>query len=462
MQDQLQQRAKKFVEENFPQLLADLREIIAIPSVSGTPAPDAPFGVEVKRCFDAVLALGESFGLKSHNCDNRIGYLEVEGESEEYIATIAHCDVVPAGNGWDNDPFNMIEKDGYLIGRGVMDDKGPLLLTLYLAKFLKETGEKFPYTFRAIVGCDEETGMSDVDHFLSKHDEPKFCYTPDSNFPLIHGEKGIMEGNFISPVFTDGKILECHSGMASNVVPDEAYMLLKPSATILPEAEGISISKDKGNIKLVAKGRGAHASTPETGISAIHRLVSYVLANKLVSEAEHQYLTLVQLLVSDYTGKNLDIDRTDDIFSPLTIIGGMLNFKDQRLVQNFNIRYPKSITGAEIKANLERHAKAHAATLEVLTDAPTFYMDPNNKAVHICCNTYNEIFGKNEQPYTIGGGTYARHFKNAISFGPEHLDDVYPDFAGPIHGANEGAEIQRLKDALVVYIVSTYRLLTQL
>ena len=77
---------------------------------------------------------------------------------------------MPAGNGWNSDPFGMIEKDGWLIGRGVSDDKGPALLTLYMAKFFKEycdqTGETLPYTLRVLLGCSEETGMTDVDYYL--------------------------------------------------------------------------------------------------------------------------------------------------------------------------------------------------------------------------------------------------------------------------------------------------------
>ncbi len=456
---ELKQLASEFVEANFPDLIDDLRDLIAYKSVKGTPAEGAPFGQEVRDCLDATLAIGKRFGLKTVNCDNRIGYVELPGKSADYVATIAHCDVVPAGNGWDSDPFEMIERDGYVIGRGTMDDKGPLVLTLYLAKFLKELGEDFPLSFRAIVGCDEETGMSDVEYYLEHHPEPVFCYTPDSNFPAIHGEKGIMEGNFHSAVFNSPKILDCACGIASNVVPDQAWMLIEDPKRDLAVTKGITVEKLGKAIKVSAQGKGAHASTPEDSINAIERLVDFVLSEDLVSSQEANFLNLVKKLTSDYTGKKLDIDRTDDIFSPLTIIGGKLNFVDGHLVQNFNIRYPKSITSTEIQDSLTRHCTEHAAELEIISNNETFYMNPDNEAVSVCVDTYNDIFGKDEKPYTIGGGTYARHFKNAISFGPEHLDDVYPDFVGAIHGANEGAELKRFADALKVYIVATYKLL---
>ena len=58
----------------------------------------------------------------------------------------------------------------------------------------------------------------------------------------------------------------------------------------------------------------------------------------------------------------------------------------------------------------------------------------------------------------MGGGTYARHFPRAVSFGPERLDTVLPDFAGPMHGANEGANIDQLMQALKIYILALLRL----
>ena len=58
----------------------------------------------------------------------------------------------------------------------------------------------------------------------------------------------------------------------------------------------------------------------------------------------------------------------------------------------------------------------------------------------------------------MGGGTYARDFPNAVSFGPEHPERPAPDFAGPIHGVDEAASIADLLEALKIYIVTLMRL----
>ena len=41
----------------------------------------------------------------------------------------------------------------------------------------------------------------------------------------------------------------------------------------------------------------------------------------------------------------------------------------------------------------------------------------------------------------MGGGTYARHFPFAVSFGPEHTDLPLPDFAGPMQRCQRGRQL---------------------
>ena len=85
-------------------------------------------------------------------------------------------------------------------------------------------------------------------------------------------------------------------------------------------------------------------------------------------------------------------------------------------------------------------------------------MPLDNPAIQACIGAYNAVTGENAEPFTIGGGTYARDFPNAVSFGPEHFDRPVPDFVGPIHGADEGACLAWLLEALKVYILALIEL----
>ena len=96
--------------------------------------------------------------------------------------------------------------------------------------------------------------------------------------------------------------------------------------------------------------------------------------------------------------------------------------------------------------------------LEDVDAAEPFYIAADSPAIRACIDTYNEVTGENATPFTMGGGTYARHFPYAVSFGPEHEDVKLPEFGGPMHGANEAAPIDKLLEAVKIYILALLRL----
>ena len=128
---------KRFAETHERDIVRDIARLVRIPSVEGPAEPGAPFGIESRKALDCALQIAEELGLDTVNCENKIGYATIGTDhGQGYLATITHVDVVPAGDGWSADPFTLREREGYLIGRGVMDDKGPSVLCLYALKYL--------------------------------------------------------------------------------------------------------------------------------------------------------------------------------------------------------------------------------------------------------------------------------------------------------------------------------------
>ena len=167
MDQALNQKIDAYIAQNKEQLLKDIAALVAVNSVEGTPEEGAPFGAGPRAALDKTLELAAGMGFATRNCENYIGYAELAGKDpEKYLATICHVDVVPVGNGWTADPFTMRIQDGWLLGRGVADDKGPMVATLYALKFLKEQGYELRYPIRALAGTNEETHMQDVDYYL--------------------------------------------------------------------------------------------------------------------------------------------------------------------------------------------------------------------------------------------------------------------------------------------------------
>ena len=180
--------------ENFDSFYRDLEKLISYKSVKGERKNNAPFGEEIKNALRFFLARAEELGLNTVNYDDYLGEVYV-GEGEE-IGIIGHIDVVPAGSGWNTDPFSLTEKDGTYYGRGLSDDKTPLLTCLYILKELKDSKKPLKKKFRLFIGCDEESGWQDVEYAKTKTVFPTFGFSPDGDFPVSYAEKGMAIATF--------------------------------------------------------------------------------------------------------------------------------------------------------------------------------------------------------------------------------------------------------------------------
>ncbi|MFQ9900811.1 MAG: M20/M25/M40 family metallo-hydrolase [Ruthenibacterium sp.] len=117
------------------------------PSVRG--GPPRPYGTDVNAALEKRWPLPAAWALRRKTARATSAGPTCPAKAKQ-IATITHLDVVPAGNGWTSDPFEMIVKDGCVIGRGTLDDKGPAVLTLYIAKFFKSAASSFLHPAPAV------------------------------------------------------------------------------------------------------------------------------------------------------------------------------------------------------------------------------------------------------------------------------------------------------------------------
>lgn len=453
------QEVDAFIEQNKEAFLADLGALVAVNSVQGEPQPGAPFGPGPKQALDTALAIAGRMGFATHNCEGYIGYADLPGKSARQIATITHLDVVPEGNGWTGKPFEMARREGYLLGRGVCDDKGPAVVTLYTAKFFKERGGTLPYTLRILLGANEETGMGDVDYYLAHNPQPAFCVTPDAEFPVCYGEKGGYGGWLVSAPLA-GDLLDFSGGVARNVVPDRASALVKADIAALHDTENVKVTAEgEGVVRVSGFGKGGHAAMPAGTVNAIALVVDYLLENSLCTGAERAALKMLQTLHASTDGSSVGIAARDEVFDPLTCVGGVIKMEDGCLRQSIDIRFPTSIDADTMRAALSNLAEAAGGHFEPVRANKPFYIDPNTPVIQTLVRTYNEVMGTDAKPFTMGGGTYARHFDNAVSFGIEQPGEVTPDWVGTMHGPDEGVREGLLWDSLKIYILAIARLM---
>lgn len=397
---------------------------------------ELPFGSENKKCLNYMLDLAKKDGFKVKNLDNYCGYIEI-GEGKELIGIVAHLDVVPAKNDED---FIMKRVGNTLYGRGVSDDKGAVCASYYALKELKNM--KLNKRVRLILGCNEETGSNCMKHYNEVEEPLTYGFTPDGDFPVINGEKGMIRGVF-NGISTN--IINIKGGIVSNAVSDYCMCELKEelNSNLLDNYfKSNNIKYKYENNKLEVFGKSAHASTPELGVNAInHLLTGLHYANYKDEFVDFFY----KYFKCDMHGESLGIDFEDE-YSRTTLNIGLISINNGIIEGTIDIRYPVTKTYNELLIKLPENIK-------FLNHVEPLFYDKESNLVKTLLNTYNDIMHTNLEPLVIGGGTYAKEMNNTVAFGC-----AFPDIDYHIHDEGEFVRIEELELQKELYKEAVIRL----
>ena len=161
-----------------PQMVAALQRLVRRRSVEADPLPGKPFGEEVDACFAEALTLCHELGFETTDMDRYIGWCEI-GTGDEMVAVLGHLDVVPEGEGWHHPPYAAEIEDGRLYGRGAIDDKGPVVASLFALKAIRDLGIPLNRRVRLLFGLNEETNDRDVLYYKAHGGEiPVLGFAP--------------------------------------------------------------------------------------------------------------------------------------------------------------------------------------------------------------------------------------------------------------------------------------------
>ena len=455
-------RIDEWIDSHKEEYVDDLARLVAVPSAANTGiAPgEFPFGEGSAAALKTAKELAEGYGFEVENRDNFCLVAHV-GKGSEKVGIFGHLDVVPCGSDWQYPPYALTKLDDgdTVVGRGVMDDKGPLWASVYAVRCLKELNLLPRRAVEIFMGGDEECGMEDIKHYKATSKElPVVSFTPDSAYPICHGEKGIMRFHFSVPN-EDSNLVSFNGGTVRNVVAGHAELVLSgvsfdEAAEKLAKTERVSVQRDGENIKIAAEGASVHASTPENGINAIGIAANAALKAGLAQGGAEFALGFIARVLSDYNGKSISAPFEDEPSGKLTHVGGVIRSENGRLDLCIDVRYPVTCKGGDILAAVTEFAGKYGVSVGDVTDSAPLYIPADSALVGLCMETVGEVFPeKNWKPYTMGGGTYARNMPNAYALGAEDPDFVSPFglFRGDIHQPDECASISQLVKTMKVY-----------
>ncbi len=285
--------------------------------------------------------------------------------ADRTIWVMAHLDIVPPGPAdlWDTDPYEVVEKDGKLYGRGVEDNQQALVASYYALKAMLECGLKPTFNVGLLLVADEEVGSKfGVDWLLKNHDIVKkddILLVPDTGSP-------------------DGSMIE---------VAEKSIVWLK--CTIL--------------------GKQAHGSQPARGNNA-HRAGAKLM------------LALDAALHEKWSGTDPLFEPPDSTFEPTkkeanvenvnTIPGEDIFYFDCRVLPGIEIEEVKTLA-REVADRIEKETgvKISFETPQFQQAAPPTSVDSEvGKRLSFAIK---ETRGLDAKPVGIGGGTVAAFFREA-------------------------------------------------
>ncbi|MGN1343858.1 MAG: dipeptidase PepV [Traorella sp.] len=444
--------AKKY-EEQFKK---DLKELVKIPSLrdESTKSENAPFGKACREVLDKMMEIGSKAGFHVKDVDGYACVIEY-GEGDESIGILAHLDVVPIGDDWEHDPLSCEEVDGFMFGRGVLDDKGPLVAGLTAMRILKDHNIKLNKKIQLICGCDEESGMQCMEYYCKHEKLPVVSFTPDANFPVIYGEKGIM--SLLLTMKNNSNILSMNAGERMNVVIGKADAKVKNFSydkefEFYLKSNGLTgyAKKNGDETYLHIDGVSAHASMPWFGVNAGLHLLNFIGC----AYHDDDLACLAQMLM-DVRGYKTQIGFEGAYMGPLTSNAGIIRIDEENIQIVLDIRYPNDTTAKDVIEGMNQAMKK--ANLKVKVENPSnsepLFLNPNSEFIKTLMNVYREYSKDNFTPaMTMGGGTYARKLPNCVAFGPEFPNPTPTalNIGGP-HQANEAICIDDMMTSVAIY-----------
>lgn len=437
-------RFRKLMEPYYEEAIDKIGELVSIESTYDEETIDSenPFGKKVSSALKYVEEMAKKDNFEVKNYNNQVVEI-IYGEGDKNVTIMAHADVVPATGEWVGEPYKMRRTKTHLYGRGVADDKGPLIAAYYALKALRDSSLIQGYQVRMLVGGNEERGSACMEYYFKtlKKKQPNFGFSPDASWPLIFAEKGICNFSVLGELNIP-HIYKISGGVATNAVIERCLVITDDPELekfIKKNAKKYNVESIDGKMHITVIGKSAHGSTPEFGVNAgmqVLKSVAEYSGNSELIELVNAYLPL------DASG--LKADAISKVMGQNSLNVGMINFDGKSLKMDVNFRHVETEEFAEFKAKIEQNTPY---SVEFGENSPLLYFGLDDQLIVTLMKSYVEETGDyKSKPLAIGGGTYAKEADNIVAFGMEGKANE-----SRMHDADENIRIKNLKDAMTIY-----------
>lgn len=428
---------------------AALIELVSIPSVCDEGARGYPFGEAVDQALRKALQIAGDLGFSTRYGEGGYYGIAEVGEGAEMLGILGHLDVVPPGKleDWGSGPFDPIEKDGILYGRGTQDDKGPVMAALFAVKALMDAGVTFNKRIRFIFGTDEETLWRCINRYKEIEELPSLGFSPDSRFPLTYAEKGLLQLRLES---SNESGLRLSGGSAFNAVPDMVLYDGERQSQLARKLDELGFPYERKGSGIEVKGKAAHAMVPEEGINAIARLC---IALRLIGIQSRAINFVAREIGEDPNATRIFGACADEPSGKLKFNIGKIDINQLEQL-SIDMRIPVTISKDEIVARLSAAAAKYGLTYKEFDWLAPIYLPLDHFMIQTLMDVYRQVSGDLvSAPVASGGATYARAIDNCVAFGAILQGELLTE-----HQPNERAVLENLFKAMEIYAHAVYAL----
>lgn len=454
------------------QIVEDLKGLLSIESVreDDKASSENHVGPGPRKALDYMYQLAERDGFGVHDVDHIAGRIEA-GEGEDLFGILCHVDVVPAGDGWDSDPFNPLVTEDKIVARGTLDDKGPTIAAYYAVKILNEMNVNWKKRIHIIIGTDEESDWKCTDRYFETEEMPVLGFAPDAEFPAIHGEKGISTFDVIQNDKAEDQdepeyeLRSFKSGERYNMVPDEAvaHVAVKENMTDViqnfeqylndNQIDGESVV-DSGVLVLKVYGKAVHGMDPSIGVNAGLYLLNFLSSLDLDKTAANFVEFSNKYLFESHFGEKMGMKFHTEVMGDVTTNIGVITYDNQKGGSfGINLRYPEGFEFEEALTRFKSEINSLGFSIELGKNQTPHYVEKDDPFVQSLVEAYRNQTGDQTEPFTIGGGTYARNLDKGVAFGA-----MFSDSEDLMHQKNEYITKKQLFNATSIYLESLYKL----
>ena len=222
-----------FINTNRDRYLDELKQYLAIPSISALPEHQA----DIRRCAEYTAEEFKRIGLENVRLidtpGNPVVYADwLHAQGAPTILFYGHYDVQPVDpvDLWESPPFEATVREGELYARGAVDDKGQIFMHFKAIEAHMKQNGRLPVNIKAIIEGEEEVGSANLDDFIRKN---KDLLSADvvviSDSPMF--ERGVpsicygLRGLVYFQIDLRGTKSDLHSGSFGGAVANPAFVL---------------------------------------------------------------------------------------------------------------------------------------------------------------------------------------------------------------------------------------------